>query len=240
MDGLPQLRGLAMSASSGFVEQAQENLRYRIDALESASLVTGLILFQVILLTLMGSNNGAREIAGERDLYEKERFAGLRPNAYATSKLLFTSAVAIGQGLWMTLFVKYVCEFPGPLLPQAAVLMLSCVSMTAVCLAFSAIFGSADKASLLSVYLVGFQLPLSGVVLALPEVLVWICRPFINAYWGWAGYFASMIDSRFYDAYRLQSAEMIPSAGLAGAVLCVHFCFAAACVFWGCQKKAMS
>jgi hypothetical protein len=78
------------------------------------------------------------------------------------------------------------------------------------------------------------------VVLALPEVLVWICRPFINAYWGWAGYFASMIDSRFYDAYRLQSAEMIPSAGLAGAVLCVHFCFAAACVFWGCQKKAMS
>ena len=51
MDGLPQLRGLAMSASSGFVEQAQENLRYRIDALESASLVTGLILFQVILLT---------------------------------------------------------------------------------------------------------------------------------------------------------------------------------------------
>ena len=240
MDGLPQLRGLAMSASSGFVEQAQENLRYRIDALESASLVTGLILFQVILLTLMGSNNGAREIAGERDLYEKERFAGLRPNAYATSKLLFTSAVAIGQGLWMTLFVKYVCEFPGPLLPQAAGLMLSCVSMTAACLAFSAIFGSADKASLLSVYLVGFQLPLSGVVLALPEVLVWICRPFINAYWGWAGYFASMIDSRFYDAYRLQSAEMIPSAGLAGAVLCVHFCFAAACVFWGCQKKAMS
>ena len=110
MDGLPQLRGLAMSASSGFVEQAQENLRYRIDALESASLVTGLILFQVILLTLMGSNNGAREIAGERNLYEKERFAGLRPRSYATSKLIFTSAVAIGQGLWMTLFVKYVCE----------------------------------------------------------------------------------------------------------------------------------
>jgi ABC-type multidrug transport system ATPase subunit len=237
LDGLPQLRGLAMSASSGFVQQAQENLRYRIDALESASLVTGLILFQVILLTLMGSNNGAREIAGERDLYEKERFGGLRPNSYATSKLIFTSAVALGQGLWMTLFVKYVCEFPGPLLPQAVVLMLSCVSMTAVCLAFSAIFSSADKASLLSVYLVGFQLPLSGVVLALPEVLVWICRPFINAYWGWAGYFGSMIDSRFYDAYRLESSEMIPSPELAGAMLCLHFCVGATLVFWGCQKK---
>ena len=240
MDGLPQLRGLAMSASSGFVEQAQENLRYRIDALESASLVTGLILFQVILLTLMGSNNGAREIAGERNLYEKERFAGLRPRSYASSKLLFTSAVAIGQGLWMTLFVKYVCDFPGPLLPQALVLILSCVSMTAICLAFSAIFSSADKASLMSVYLVGFQLPLSGVVLALPEVLVWVCRPFINAYWGWAGYFGSMIDSRFYDAYRLESSEMIPSPMLACGVLGVHFCVGAALVFWGCHQKKLT
>jgi ABC-type multidrug transport system ATPase subunit len=240
MDGLPQLRGLAMSASSGFVEQAQENLRYRVDALESASLVTGLILFQVILLTLMGSNNGAREIAGERTLYEKERFAGLRPQSYATSKLLFTSAVAIGQGIWMTLFVKYICEFPGPLVPQALVLMLSCVSMTAICLAFSAIFRSADKASLLSVYLVGFQLPLSGVVLALPDVLVWVCRPFINAYWGWAGYFGSMIDSRFFDAYRLSSSEMIPSPILAGSVLCLHFCVGAALVFWGCHQKKVT
>ena len=240
MDGLPQLRGLAMSGSSGFVEQAQENLRYRIDALDSASLVTGLILFQVILLTLMGSNNGAREIAGERTLYEKERFAGLRPHSYATSKLIFTSAVALVQGLWMTLFVKGICDFPGPLLPQALVLILCCVSMTSVCLAFSALFSSADKASLLSVYLVGFQLPLSGVVLALPDVLVWICRPFINAYWGWSGYFGSMIESRFFDAYRLSSAEMIPSSLQAGLVLCLHFAIGAAFVFWGCHKKRLT
>jgi ABC transport system ATP-binding/permease protein len=237
LDGLPQLRGLAMNSSSGFFEQMQESLQYRIDALESASLVTGLILFQVILLTLMGSNNGAREIAGERELYEKERFAGLRPACYATSKLIFTSGVAVLQGLWMTLFVKYVCEFPGPLMPQSIILMLSCVSMTAVCLGFSAIFGSADKASLLSVYLVGFQLPLSGVVLALPDTLVWICRPFINAYWGWAGYFGSMIDSRFYDAYRLEASEMIPSPWMAAMVLLLHFSVGAAFVFLGCQRK---
>ena len=236
-DGLPQLRGMAMDSAAGFMEQMQDNLRFRIDAVETASLVTGLILFQVILLTLMGSNNGAREIAGERDLYEKERFAGLSPRAYATSKLLFTSAIAIGQGLWMTFFVKTICDFPGPWLPQAMVLVLSCVSMTAICLGFSALFKSAEKASLLSVYLVGFQLPLSGIVLALPEALVWVCRPFINAYWGWAGYFGSMIDTRFYDAYRLQSTDAIPAPSLAAAVLLVHFAFGAIMVFWGCQKK---
>lgn len=237
LDGLPQLQGTAMNSSAGFLEQMQDNLRFRIDALETASLVTGLILFQVILLTLMGSNNGAREIAGERHLYEKERFAGLSPRAYAVSKLLFTSAIAVGQGLWMTFFVRAVCDFPGPWLPQATVLVLSCVSMTAICLGFSAIFKSAEKASLLSVYLVGFQLPLSGIVLALPETLVWVCRPFINAYWGWAGYFGSMIDTRFYDAYRLENTDVIPAPGLAAAVLLVHFLIGAVMVFWGCQKK---
>jgi hypothetical protein len=205
--------------------------------LETASLATGLILFQVILLTLMGSNNGAREIAAERQIYEKERFGGLKPSAYAMSKIIFVSCIALMQGLWMTLFVKYICEFPGALLAQSVVLMLSCVSMTSICLGFSAIFRSADKASLLSVYLVGFQLPLSGVVLALPEVLVWICRPFINAYWGWAGYFGSMRQTRIYDAYRMDSAEWIPSPTLATLVLLLHFIAGAVMVFWGCQQK---
>ena len=236
-DGIPQLRGLSMDVGGGALEQMEASLRYRVDALEMASLVTGLILFQVILLTLMGSNNGAREIAAERQIFEKERFAGLSAGAYASSKLIFASFIAVLQGLWMMGFVKYICEFPGASLPQAGVLVLSCVSMTAICLGFSAIFNSADKASLLSVYLVGFQLPLSGIVLALPDMLVWLCRPFINAYWGWAGYFGSMRATRLYDAYRVDSNEWIPSSGLAASILLLHFLLGAVMVFWGCQKK---
>ena len=236
-DGIPQLRGLAMESGSGAVEQIEAGIRYRVDALEMASLVTGLILFQVILLTLMGSNNGAREIAAERQIFEKERSAGLNTVSYASSKLIFASLIAVVQGIWMMGFVKYICEFPGASLPQACILVLSCVSMTAVCLGFSAIFKSADKASLLSVYLVGFQLPLSGIVLALPEVLVWICRPFINAYWGWGGYFGSMRDTRLYDAYRVDSNEWIPTPELAASVLLLHFLAGSAMVFWGCQQK---
>lgn len=236
-DGIPQLRGLAMDSGGGAVEQIEASIRYRVDALEMASLVTGLILFQVILLTLMGSNNGAREIAAERQIFEKERFAGLSSVAYASSKMIFASLIAVLQGIWMMGFVKYICEFPGASLPQASVLVFSCVSMTAICLGFSAIFNSADKASLLSVYLVGFQLPLSGIVLALPDVLIWICRPFINAYWGWGGYFGSMRETRLYDAYRVDSNEWIPTPELAAVVLLLHFLIGAAMVFWGCQQK---
>ena len=43
-----------------------------------------------------------------------------------------------------------------------------------------------DRASLLSIYLVGFQLPLSGAVLALPEQVEGFIRPFISAYWAWS------------------------------------------------------
>lgn len=239
-DGIPQLRGMALGglgATDGLIGQMEATLRYRVDALEMASLVTGLILFQVILLTLMGSNNGAREIAAERQIYEKERFAGLSAPAYATSKLMFASAIAVLQGVWMTFFVKSICEFPGAFVPQAGVLVLCCVSMTAICLGFSAIFNSADKASLLSIYLVGFQLPLSGIVLALPDVLVWVCRPFINAYWGWGGYLGSMRDTRLYDAYRVDSDAWIPAPGLAVSVLVLHFLVGALMVFWGCQQK---
>ena len=239
-DGIPQLRGMALGASvveNGLIGQMEATLRYRVDALEMASLVTGLILFQVILLTLMGSNNGAREIAAERQIFEKERFAGLSAPAYASSKLIFASAIAVVQGVWMTFFVKSICEFPGAFLLQAGVLVLCCVSMTAICLGFSAIFNSADKASLLSIYLVGFQLPLSGIVLALPDVLVWVCRPFINAYWGWGGYLGSMRTTRLYDAYRMDSDAWIPSPELAVSVLILHFFAGALMVFIGCQKK---
>ena len=35
--------------------------------------------------------------------------------------------------------------------------------------------------------MVGFQLPLSGAVLALNKVLALITQPFISAYWAWSG-----------------------------------------------------
>jgi len=46
-------------------------------------------MFQVILLALMGSNNAAREIAGERLIFEKEKIRGRPPSAYVASKAAF-------------------------------------------------------------------------------------------------------------------------------------------------------
>ncbi len=239
LGGLPQMRGLALDQSgTGLLESIRDQAEFRSSAANTANLVSGLIIFQVILLCLMGSNNGAREIAGERTLYEKERMSGLRPGAYALSKLVFAALLGAAQGVWMTVFVKVLCQFPGDWADQLAVLAAVGASMSVVCLGLSALLTSPDKASLLSIYLVGFQLPLSGVVLALPTAIVWAVRPFIATYWGWSGYLTAMTDSRFYDAVRmLDKDRWLAQPAAAGAVLGVHFAVGVGLVFWGCQRK---
>jgi ABC-type multidrug transport system ATPase subunit len=240
LDGLPQVQGMAMNPVGNIFETMQDQVRYKLDAAKTGSLVTSLIMFQVILLTLMGSNTGAREIASERDLYEKERLNGLSPTAYALAKLLFTSLVAIGQGLWMMYFVKLICGFPGGIVPQGLALAFTCLAMTSVCLGISSLVGSSEKASLLSVYLVGFQLPLSGVVLALPEYLVWVARPFISAYWGWAGYLQSMKETRFWDAFREMNESYVATPLQSIIVLSIHIAIGACLVFLGCRRRGWS
>lgn len=236
LNGLPQLSAPPLKPEG--IEGVMAQVAYARESAETAGLVTSLIMFQVILLTLMGANNGAREIAGERLLFEKERLCGLRPGAYAAAKIVFTGVLAAFQGIWMTIFVKLICVIPGPWAEQTASLAMVCVAMTWVCLAFSAWMNSAEKASTLSIYLVGFQLPLSGVVLALPVYLVWVFRPFINAYWGWAGYFKSMEQERLYDAYVTSHTNVvIPDSWIALAVLGGHALLGGALVWWGCQRR---
>lgn len=167
--------------------EIQEQQSVRADQAKVGSAISGIIMFQVVLLALMGSNNSAREIAGERPIYEKEKFGGLRPMAYLFSKIAFLSCLVIAQSLWMAFFVNLFGAFRGEFLEHAIFLLLINASMTSICLAISALMRTAEQASLLSIYLVGFQLPLSGAVLALPENIEAFTRPFISAYWAWSG-----------------------------------------------------
>lgn len=167
--------------------EIQEQQSVRADQAKVGSAISGIIMFQVVLLALMGSNNSAREIAGERPIYEKEKFGGLRPMAYLWSKIAFLSCLVIAQSLWMAFFVNLFGAFRGEFVEHVIFLLLINASMTSICLAISALMRTAEQASLLSIYLVGFQLPLSGAVLALPEHIEAFTRPFISAYWAWSG-----------------------------------------------------
>ena len=172
----------------------------------------------------MGSNNSAREIAGERLIMEKEKFAGVSPLAYLLSKTFFLSILVLVQSLWMFAFVHYFWGFKGDFLHHLIFLLLANAAMTSVCLGISANCKSADQSSLLSIYLVGFQLPLSGAVLALSDVLAKITQPFISAYWAWSGSITSAVsdaDAEGVESYR-DVVERIVATDFQPGELCMY------------------
>jgi len=184
------MRKFSESNNRTLEAQIQESAGVKEDRLKVGSAVSGMIMFQVVLLSLMGSNNAAREIAGERQILEKEKFSGVRPSAYLASKVAFLSCLVLVQSLWMAGFVEFFWPFPGgegSFTQHVIFLIMVNAAMTSICLGISSLMKTAEQASLLSVYLVGFQLPLSGAVLALPAHVEVFTRPFISAYWAWSG-----------------------------------------------------
>jgi ABC transport system ATP-binding/permease protein len=212
MDGLPSVKGLADSGIGTLFDRAKQEADALRQIADTGSLVSGLIMFQVILLALMGSNNAAREIAAERHLLEKEKFAGLSPFAYVGSKVVFLGVLVLAQSVWMAVFVNMIVGFQGSFGEQVLSLTLVNAAMTSVCLAISAWMKSAEQSSLLSIYLVGFQLPLSGAVLALPKAIAGITQIFIASYWSWSAFIRSMETTRYYDAVK-QVTQTEPADG---------------------------
>ncbi len=220
--GLPQVRSLSLGLESNVLRTLTEQLSYLKESFHAAGLISGLTMFQVILLTLIGANNGAREVAKERGVLEKELRAGLSLWAYAGLKFALVALLSLIQAGWMTAFVKVGCGFPGDFLFQFGVLFLATLAMSCTCLAISAFSPSPERASLLSIYLVGLQLPLSGAILALPETVRWITRPVISAYWGWAGYLHTLGATRHYDVVREVTNASLAPYGVCLGVLALH------------------
>ena len=79
LNGLPAVQNLSMGMDLNMVKQLQESMSFLVQASKIGSLVSGIVMFQVVLLTLMGANNSGREIAAERLVFEKEK--AFRPPA---------------------------------------------------------------------------------------------------------------------------------------------------------------
>ena len=235
--GLPEVRNMAMSSDTGVVEQLRDSLSFTIQSSRVGTLVSGLAMFQVILLALMGSNNSAREVVGDRDILEKEKLAGLRPGAALLGMGIFLSFLVLAQAGWMTLFVRAVCQFPGGLEAQFMPFLLVTGSITALCLAISSWTSSSEQASLGSLYLVGFQLPLSGAILALPDFLGVITRPWISAYWAWSGYLQTLKDTRFYDLVKAITETPIASFGVSLWILLIHLLMGLVLAYFGMRRS---
>ncbi len=238
-NGLPAVQDLSMGLGVNMLQQLQENMQFLVQGSKIGSLVSGIVMFQVILLTLMGANNSGREIAGERLIFEKEKLSGLNPASYIASKVVFLTVLVLAQSLWMGLFVHLVCGFPGDLPTQLLFLILVNGAMTSVCLAISSLMNSSEQASLVSIYLVGFQLPLSGAVLALPDWVGSVTRPFIAAYWSWSGVLQTLQAERYYDIVKTVIQTALAPVSLCLWVLCSHIVIGLFVAWLGCQRQRL-
>lgn len=238
-NGLPQIRNLSMSLDLNVIQEQKEALDFLHQASSVGSLVSGIIMFEVVLLTLMGANNSGREIASERPIFEKEKLTGLSVTAYVASKIFFLGLLAAVQSLWMGYFIHVTCAFPGDLGQQLLFLFLVNAAMTSVCLAISSFMNTAEQASLASIYLVGFQLPLSGAVLALPAWLGPLVRPLIVAYWSWSGMLQTLRGERYYDIVNMVIQTSLSASSLCLWVLGIHLAFGLLMTFQGCSRRRL-
>jgi len=236
-NGLPAVKNLSMGLDLNLLQQLNEARDFLIQSSKVGSLVSGIVMFQVILLTLMGANNSGREIAAERLIFEKEKLSGLSPLSYVASKTAFLGFMILAQSLWMGFFVHQVCGFPGNFEAQLFLLVLVNAAMSSICLAVSSLMRSPEQASLVSIYLVGFQLPLSGAVLALPELLGSIVRPFVSAYWSWSGILQTLKAERYYDIVQTVVQSPLSSFSLCVWILLAHIAAGLFITCLGCERR---
>lgn len=238
LDGIEPLKQLSQSQSENILNELSQQSEVAAQHLKTGSLISGLIMFQVILLTLMGSNNSAREVAAERLIFEKEKFGGLHPSSYLMSKICFLAVLVVVQAVWMGLFVQlFIPQLPGDPIMRIILLVLVNGAMTSVCLGISSVMRSPEQSSLLSVYLVGFQLPLSGAVLALPDKIEPFTQPFISAFWSWSGNLDAMKSGSFSQAVtRVTEDTTMQPVTTCLVILGVHCLVGLFIAYFGCRK----
>lgn len=238
LDGIKPLRQLDPRPDSNLMVEMQRQSQHLVEQLNTGGLVSGLIMLQVVLVTLMASNNAAREIAAERLILEREKLGGLMPAAYLISKILFLGVFVLAQSLWMGIFTDMVSGgLPGNLFIKLGLLILVSAAMTSVCLGISAWCRSPEKATILSIYLVGFQLPLSGAILTLPAWLQGPVNPLIAAFWAWSGSLRSMSDTAFYDAVKKVTLSPLVTPGLAAFILLAHLVIGLGMTYSGARNS---
>jgi ABC transport system ATP-binding/permease protein len=213
---LSRLQELSEQLKGNVAEQLKENAVFAVNASHGVGLVAGLAMAQALLLAFLASHNAAREIAGERMTFEREKFRGLHPGAYVASKALFLLPLVLMQSAWMGWYIKSVCRLPGNLWMQIAVLALVNAALTSLCLAVSSLTRAAGRSMPMCLCLAAIQLPLSGAVLAPPELFSWIARPLGTLYWGASAYLQSMQGTRFYEVL-----QVVTPFTLSPLVLCL-------------------
>ncbi len=182
-----------------------------------------LLLLQILGLIFMAARNGAREIASERNIWQREHQGGLRSSAYLTSKIAFVGALVLGQSAWMGLCIDTLGGgLPGNGALRLAIMMMTSAAFTALALAVSAFSRSGDQAASRVWVLAFLQAPLSGALIALPGWLSNALHPLVTTFYGWSGCVETMKGSIIYEPLTKLNTTWFATPDSALIALTVH------------------
>lgn len=181
------------------------------------------VFLQVLLIIAMAARNGAREVAGERALFLREKLGGLRSSAYVLGKLLYLAPLCIAQGACMALLADVLTGgLPGNGGVRLGLLVAAAIAFTLVCLGISACSRSRHGAGVAALLLLLAQVPLSGALLPLPAVLETVVHPLVTAHAAWSGCLDTLNPSDVITAFDKLNGTWLVSPSKAFAILAVH------------------
>lgn len=181
-------------------------------------------LIQIMLVLAFGVRTSAREIAGERPLYHRERAGGLHPLAYLLGKLGYVIPMVLLQTFLLGLVVEILTGgLPGFAFARLLLLCLTGIAFSSLCLAVSAFSRTPERAHSQAWTLAFANLFLSGALLGFPRVLGSILNPLSTAYYGWSGGMETLQDTPLYEPLTVFVRTWFAAPALAMAVLLVHF-----------------
>jgi len=196
------------------------------------------IFIQIIMVLYMSVRNGAREIAADRAVYERERVGGLRPVAYLLGKLAYVVPLVLLQTFWLGMFMEMITGgLPGNVGLRLALLVMTGAAFTMVCLGISANSRSGERSMSICLTLAFLQILLAGALQGFPRLLGNIIHPFITAYHGWSGSMDAMKDTAAFPAITALVRTWFASPAQALTWLTIHLGLGLLLCVYGISRK---
>ncbi|MFO1486580.1 MAG: ABC transporter ATP-binding protein [Verrucomicrobiaceae bacterium] len=197
------------------------------------------VLIQVLLVLFMALRLGAREIAGRRGIYERERIGGVSPAAWLIGSLLFVLPVILLQSVWMEMFLEMVTGgLPGTGVAKLVLPALSGVAFAALCLGISANAHRPERAHSIALTLLCANVLFSGALLGFPRALGHVVHPFITAHYGWSGIIDSLQKTVYFHPIDQFVKTWFATPPLAMAALGVHCLVGVVMAYVGLRRRA--
>ncbi len=194
------------------------------DVLKYANGTTAAFFFLMVACFWFGTNNAAKEIVKERQVYLREQAVVIRPLAYYLSKFVVLGAISLTQVFLLYIGTALVTNLPGSWFLQLITLCQITIVGTSLGLLISATSNSEDRAVTTVPLVLIPQVILSGAIASLSGAGLWLGRLLIACFWAHESLESTvnwphLTEPSYWPGFLLLTLHLVLFAGAAILVL---------------------